>query len=63
MERFINQKRIAYLKQQLKATDYMAIKYGEGEIPFAEYQSIKEQRRKWRTEINALQDLIKAEQK
>lgn len=43
------------LKKKLADTDYQAIKYAEGELTEAEFSSIKEQRRQWRAEINALE--------
>ena len=39
---------------QLKATDYKALKYAEGALTEAEYAPIKAQRQAWRTEINRL---------
>lgn len=47
--------RINELKMQLRKTDYQAIKYAEGEMSATEYAPIREQRRAWRTEINALE--------
>lgn len=52
-------KKIGQLKQRLSETDYIAIKYAEGEITISEYSQVKEQRRKWRAEINALETEIK----
>ena len=51
-------KKIALLKSKLKSTDYIAIKYAEGEITISEYSATKEKRRKWRAEINALETEI-----
>lgn len=48
-------RRRAELKNQLGKTDYKAIKYAEGEMSAAEYEPIREQRRAWRAEINALE--------
>ena len=50
-----NSERIAELNGYLTATDYKAIKYAEGELPYAEYQPVREQRRQWRAEINQLE--------
>ena len=47
--------RIAELKKLLQATDYQAIKYAEGELSAEEYEPIKQQRKEWREEINALE--------
>ena len=43
------------LKNNLRKTDYKAIKYAEGEMSIAEYAPIREQRKAWRAEINALE--------
>jgi hypothetical protein len=50
--------RIFHLKNALKATDYKAIKYAEGELTEEEYRPIREQRRAWRAEINMLETEI-----
>ena len=50
-----NKKRINELKALLKATDYQAIKYAEGEMPYEEYSSVRELRKGWRKEINDLE--------
>lgn len=50
-----NKKRINELKALLKATDYQAIKYAEGEMPYEEYAPVKELRKGWRKEINDLE--------
>ena len=47
--------KIVYLKQQLHATDYQAIKYAEGWMTEEEYAPIKAKRQSWRDEINALE--------
>jgi len=47
------------LKSKLKATDYKAIKFAEGELSISEYAETKEQRRKWRSEINSLELQLK----
>lgn len=46
---------IQILKQQLKETDYQAIKYAEGVLSFTEYSDTLKQRQAWRDEINALE--------
>ena len=53
-------KKIGQLKDELAKTDYQAIKYAEGEMTLAEYQPVKDKRKAYRTEINALQAEIKA---
>ena len=53
------QNRIFALKEKLKSTDYQAIKYAEGEITESEYAIVKETRRNWRLEINALEEQLK----
>lgn len=50
--------RLNALKQLLNNTDYKAIKYAEGAISSNEYLKTKEQRSKWRAEINELEELI-----
>ena len=50
-----NKKRINELKAFLKATDYQAIKYAEGEMPYEEYAPVRELRKGWRKEINDLE--------
>jgi 5-bromo-4-chloroindolyl phosphate hydrolysis protein len=45
---------IMQLRGQLHNTDYKAIKYAEGELTEEEYAPIREQRKAWRNEINAL---------
>lgn len=52
--------KISILKLSLCGTDYQAIKYAEGEMSESEYAPIREQRRAWRAEINALEAEIKA---
>lgn len=47
--------RRAQLKGKLASTDYQAIKYAEGEMGISAYAPIREQRRSWRAEINALE--------
>lgn len=53
------QNRIFALKELLKSTDYQAIKFAEGEITESEYAIVKETRRNWRLEINALEEQLK----
>lgn len=53
-------RRIYNLKQLLKSTDYKAIKFAEGELTISEYAPIKEQRKQYRAEINALEAQINA---
>ena len=50
-----NKKRINELKALLKATDYQAIKYAEGEMPYEEYAPVRELRKGWRKEINDIE--------
>lgn len=50
-----NKKHINELKALLKATDYQAIKYAEGEMPYEEYAPVRELRKGWRKEINDLE--------
>jgi hypothetical protein len=47
--------RIKVLKNALASTDYKAIKFAEGEMTAEEFQPIKEQRARWRAEINSLE--------
>lgn len=49
---------ISQLKQKLADTDYKAIKFAEGELSIEEYEETKQQRRKWREEINKLELII-----
>jgi uncharacterized membrane protein len=46
---------ITALKNKLRATDYLAIKYAEGMITEEEYAPMKAQRQAWRDEINRLE--------
>lgn len=52
--------RIVEVKANLIRTDYLALKYAEGEITEGEYKPILEQRREWRAEINELEAEILA---
>ena len=45
-------------KKKLRASDYKALKYAEGEISEEEYAPIREERRAWRNRINDLEYLI-----
>jgi len=49
---------ISVCKQNLKLTDYKAIKFAEGLISDEEYQPIKEQREGWRRQINEYEALL-----
>lgn len=49
---------INILKQNLSNTDYLAIKYSEGELSEEEYLPIREERRNWRKQINELEEEI-----
>ena len=57
-EKELAEQRISELKQMLFDTDYKAIKYAEGELPYAEYESTRKQRREWRAEINRLEQQL-----
>ena len=50
---------INQLKQKLVATDYKAIKFAEGELTAEEYNETRQQRKKWREEINILEEKLK----
>lgn len=54
-------KRINELKALLQATDYQAIKYAEGEMPYEEYAPVRELRKEWRKEINDIEALLSIE--
>ncbi len=47
--------KINYFKQKLRDSDYLAIKFMEGELTAEEYAPVKEQRKQWRAKINALE--------
>ena len=49
---------ISVCKQNLKLTDYKAIKFAEGLLTDKEYQPIKEQREEWRRQINEYEALL-----
>lgn len=59
MKKLLIKHKIAELEINLHNTDYQAIKFAEGELTISEYAEIKEQRKKWRTEINALKTELK----
>ena len=44
-----------YLKAHLSDSDYLAIKYAEGELTEEEYAPIRTLRRQWRQRINELE--------
>lgn len=46
---------IGVLKEKLADTDYLAIKYAEGELSAQEYEETKRQRKAWRNRINELE--------
>ena len=50
--------KITLLKLELINSDYNVIKFAEGELSAAEFAPIKEQRRAWRTEINAIETML-----
>ncbi len=62
MNREIGSKKykIAVLKENLKNTDYKAIKYAEGLISAEEYEETKALRQSYRDEINSLEAEISA---
>lgn len=52
-------KRISELKDLLASTDYKALQFAEGELSAEKFEPIKQQRKKWREEINKWELLIK----
>lgn len=46
------------LKEQLRESDYKAIKYAEGWITAEDYAPVKAQRQEWRERINELEELL-----
>lgn len=50
---------ITLLKCKLRATDYKAIKFAEGELTAEEYEEIRLQRKAWREHINMLEIELK----
>ena len=53
------QSQIQELKHNLDSTDYQAIKFAEGELTAEEYNETRQQRKKWREEINLLEEKLK----
>ena len=53
------QRRIEFLKKDLDATDYMAIKVLEGAMTAEEFEPMRVRRQSWRDEINRLEQQIK----
>ena len=49
---------ISVCKQNLKLTDYKAIKYAEGLMTDKEYKPIKAEREEWRRQINEYEALL-----
>lgn len=49
---------ISQLKQNLKTTDYKAIKFAEGVISESEFAPIRTQRAEWRSLINQYEALL-----
>ena len=47
------------LKTKLANTDYMAIKFAEGELTTSEYAVVREKRKQWRNAINELEKQLK----
>lgn len=50
--------KIQACKNRLKATDYKALKFAEGEISAEEYEPIRIERREIREQINAFEQVI-----
>ena len=55
------EQQIEILKQNLKDTDYKAIKYAEGAISEEDYADTKALRQSWRDEINRLESEVQAD--
>lgn len=53
---------ISVLKNNLKATDYKAIKHSEGLISDDDYEETKTQREEWREAINNYEEMIANEE-
>ena len=53
--------KIAFLREQLRETDYKCLKHVDGALTDAEYLPIREERQRLRAEINALQAQLNAE--
>jgi FtsZ-binding cell division protein ZapB len=56
-EKELSQIEINELKGKLRATDYQAIKFAEGELTEEEYAQTRLQRKAWRERINALEEV------
>lgn len=56
--KFEKYKKIHELKRKLRETDYVAIKFATDEMSETEYIPVRDQRRAWRAEINALETEI-----
>ncbi len=56
-EKELAQMEINELKGKLRATDYQAIKFAEGELTEEEYAQTRLQRKAWRERINALEEV------
>lgn len=52
------EREISELKGKLAASDYKAIKYGEGVISVAEYAPIRAERQSWRERIGTLEAIL-----
>ena len=52
--------RIMELKSLLCKSDYKAIKFSDGALTEEEYAPIREQRKKWRNEINEIEKVFSA---
>lgn len=52
--------KILCLRTKLEQTDYITLKYTEGEISEEEFQIAKVQRAQWREEIRRLEELLKS---
>ena len=50
---------ISVLKKKLRATDYKALKFAEGELSEYDYAPIRQERRNLRLQINELEEEIK----
>ena len=51
-------KKISELKQKLAETDYVCLKFVDGELTQAEYAETWQKRKQWREEINKLEKEI-----
>lgn len=59
MKNYEIERKLKQLKNRLVETDYHAIKFAEGVITLTEYNEIRNQRIKWREEINQLENQLK----